>query len=148
MSGNATEAALKAGYSKSSARNIGHENLTKPDIKAYIDKRLNKLEKDKIASADEVLQTLTAILRQELMEEQEVVNPVSGQIVTLKQKPTVKDVINAGKELMKRYPTTLETKKLKLEIEKLQEQIGGSEGQDDKIAGYINLLKEGVQDDK
>ena len=33
---NATEAAIKAGYSKKTARSIGQENLTKPDIKKYI----------------------------------------------------------------------------------------------------------------
>jgi phage terminase small subunit len=34
---NATQAALRSGYSKKSARVIGTENLTKPDIKEYID---------------------------------------------------------------------------------------------------------------
>jgi phage terminase small subunit len=36
---NATEAARRAGYSEKTARAIGQENLTKPDIKAYIKKR-------------------------------------------------------------------------------------------------------------
>lgn len=36
---NATEAAKRAGYSEKTARAIGQENLTKPDIKAYIKKR-------------------------------------------------------------------------------------------------------------
>ncbi|HHL0777610.1 TPA: terminase small subunit, partial [Streptococcus agalactiae] len=40
ISANATAAAIKAGYSKKTARSIGQENLTKPDIKAYIDERL------------------------------------------------------------------------------------------------------------
>lgn len=39
---NATESALYAGYSEKTARNIGCENLTKPYIKEYIDKRLDK----------------------------------------------------------------------------------------------------------
>ncbi|MGG6834831.1 UNVERIFIED_CONTAM: terminase small subunit, partial [Streptococcus canis] len=34
ISANATAAAIKAGYSKKTARSIGQENLTKPDIKA------------------------------------------------------------------------------------------------------------------
>ncbi|MCD8566600.1 MAG: terminase small subunit [Alphaproteobacteria bacterium] len=33
---NATQAAIRAGYSKHSARSIGHENLTKPDIQKYL----------------------------------------------------------------------------------------------------------------
>ena len=35
--GNATEAAIRAGYSKKTARVIGQENLTKPAIKQYIE---------------------------------------------------------------------------------------------------------------
>ncbi len=33
---NATQAAIRAGYSVATARSIGHENLTKPDIAAAI----------------------------------------------------------------------------------------------------------------
>lgn len=33
---NATQAAIRAGYSEDTARSIGSENLTKPDIKEYI----------------------------------------------------------------------------------------------------------------
>lgn len=39
VSGNATKAALKAGYSKKSAYSIGAENLKKPVIAAYIKKK-------------------------------------------------------------------------------------------------------------
>lgn len=35
---NATQAAIRAGYSDKTAAAIGHENLTKPDIQEYIDK--------------------------------------------------------------------------------------------------------------
>lgn len=34
---NATQAAIRAGYSEKTAKSIGQENLTKPDIKAAID---------------------------------------------------------------------------------------------------------------
>lgn len=61
--GNATEAALNAGYSKKTARAIGSENLTKPDIKAYIDQRLDELKKESIAEQDEILQFLTSVVR-------------------------------------------------------------------------------------
>lgn len=37
---NATDAAIRAGYSKKSARSIGSENLTKPDIKDKIEELL------------------------------------------------------------------------------------------------------------
>src|SRR5215471_6721870 len=48
---NATRAAIDAGYSKRSARSIGSENLTKPDIQAAIQARLAELKMD----ADEIL---------------------------------------------------------------------------------------------
>ncbi|MBM7631746.1 terminase small subunit [Geomicrobium sediminis] len=48
-SGNATEAAIKAGYSKKTARSVGSENLTKPDISVYIENRLEELASERIA---------------------------------------------------------------------------------------------------
>src|SRR4051812_39435973 len=41
-SGNAAQAALAAGYSKNSAKAIGHENLTKPAIKNYIEQSMQE----------------------------------------------------------------------------------------------------------
>ncbi len=63
--GNATEAAIKAGYSKKTARVIGTENLTKPALKQYIDERLSKIEDERIAKGDEVLKYLTSVMRGE-----------------------------------------------------------------------------------
>lgn len=62
---NATESAVKAGYSKKTARSIGAENLTKPDIKNYIAEKLQKADKSRIATAEEVLEYLTAVVRNE-----------------------------------------------------------------------------------
>ena len=69
---NATEAAIKAGYAKKSARSIGQENLTKPDIKNYIDEKLQEIEDSKIMDAKEVMERLTAIGRREVSEHQVV----------------------------------------------------------------------------
>lgn len=41
--GNATQSAIDAGYAKKSARSVGSENLTKPDIKEYIDKHMTEM---------------------------------------------------------------------------------------------------------
>ena len=65
---NATQAAIKAGYSKKTARQIGQENLTKPDIKEYIQKRLAEKEDALIAKQDEVLKHLTSVMRRESKE--------------------------------------------------------------------------------
>lgn len=45
--GNATQAAIGAGYSAKTARSIGQENLTKPDISNYINERLKQIEDEK-----------------------------------------------------------------------------------------------------
>lgn len=63
--GNATEAAIRAGYSKRTAKVIGFENLTKPYLKSYIDERLKELEDKRIAGATEVLEYLSSVMRGE-----------------------------------------------------------------------------------
>ena len=53
---NATEAAIKAGYSKKTAKVIGSENLSKPYLKQYIDERMKEIEDKRIASIKEVME--------------------------------------------------------------------------------------------
>lgn len=65
---NATQAAIRAGYSQKTARVIGQENLTKPAIKEYIDKRLAEKEEALIAKQDEVMKYLTSVMRREKTE--------------------------------------------------------------------------------
>ena len=65
---NATQAAIRAGYSKKTAKQIGQENLTKPDISEYIKSRMDEKEKALIAESDEVMKYLTAVMRREKME--------------------------------------------------------------------------------
>lgn len=60
---NATQAAIRAGYSEKTARIIAAENLTKPNIKAYIQQRMDEKEKELIADQNEVLKYLTAVMR-------------------------------------------------------------------------------------
>lgn len=65
---NATQAAIRAGYSKKTAAVIAAENLKKPNIQEYIQKRLAEKEDALIAKQDEVLKYLTAVMRRELKE--------------------------------------------------------------------------------
>ncbi len=62
---NATQAAIRAGYSVKTAKSIGQENLTKPDVKAYIDEQLEQMHDKTIATAEEVMVYLTSVLRGE-----------------------------------------------------------------------------------
>ena len=103
---NATEAAIKAGYSKKTARKIGSENLTKLDIKNYIDKRLKELEDARIAKVDEVMKFLTSSLRGEV--EEEVVSTMStmeGETkpVIIKKQISARDRIKAAELIGRRY---------------------------------------------
>lgn len=60
---NATQAAIRAGYSKKSARAIGNENLSKLYIREYIDEQLKKIENSNVADAQEVMEYLTNVMR-------------------------------------------------------------------------------------
>lgn len=52
---NATQAAIRAGYSERTARKIGNENLTKPDIATKIQEAMNNRSKRTEITADMVL---------------------------------------------------------------------------------------------
>lgn len=66
--GNAAHAARKAGYSERSARSIGEENLTKPYISEAIKDRLEELASERIATEQEALERVTAVMRGETKE--------------------------------------------------------------------------------
>lgn len=67
--GNASEAARRAGYSARTAAKIGSENLQKPDIIAYIDSRMAKIEAQRVASADEVMRFYSSVMRGEVKDQ-------------------------------------------------------------------------------
>ncbi len=104
--GNATEAAIKAGYSEKTARFIASENLTKPYIKNYIDARLKELQEKRIAKAEEVMTFLSASMRGELQEEVVVVEGLgegASEAKIIKKQISAKDRIKAAELLGKRY---------------------------------------------
>ena len=100
--GNATQAAINAGYAKRSAQQMGAENLLKPVIKSYIDERLEQIASERIMSAQEAVELLSSIARAEITE-QVVVTTMEGAEVVDKP-PDVKTRIIAIKEILKRYP--------------------------------------------
>ena len=58
---NATQAAIRAGYSPNSARDIGSENLTKPHIRARVEEALAERSKRTGINADRVVRELARI---------------------------------------------------------------------------------------
>lgn len=69
ISGNATQAAIKAGYSSKYANTNASKLLQNTTIKSYIDERLAQLASDKIATQEEVLTYLTSVMRGETQEQ-------------------------------------------------------------------------------
>ena len=87
--GNAAEAARRAGYSKRTARSIGKENLTKPYITTYISSRLDAISASRLADAREVLEMFTAILRGNITDQ-------------FGLPPSIHDRIEAGRAILRR----------------------------------------------
>ena len=107
ISGNATQAAIKAGYKEKTAYKTGAENLRKPQIKAYIDGRLSELSSKKIADQDEVLQFFTSVMRGEILEPYALgIGNGAQQIIEIK--PNAATRKSAAVELAKRYGLTSE----------------------------------------
>lgn len=90
QSGNAADAARRAGYSPKTADAIGRENLRKPTISAYIRERMDDQDKELVADADEVLRFYSAVMRGEVKDQ-------FGLDASLS------DRLKAGDSLMKRY---------------------------------------------
>lgn len=103
---NATQACIRAGYSKKTANRIGTENLSKPVIKEYIEERLKEKEKSLIATQDEVLQYLTSVLRGESESEVIVVEGCGDGVSNarrVRKKPDEKDRLKSAEQLAKYF---------------------------------------------
>ena len=104
--GNATQAAVKAGYSKKYANTNANKLLQNTTIKNYIDEKLEEMSSKRIASANEVMELLTSAARGELEEEVVVVegegDGCSGAR-TVRKQIGAKDRIKAAELLGKRY---------------------------------------------
>lgn len=102
---NATQAAIRAGYSKNSVRQIGTENLSKPSIRKYIDElqaQVKQTAPDKIADASEIEQYLTSVMRGEQREQTLKWVGEGAQTIT-DIDVSAKDRLKAAELLGKRY---------------------------------------------
>ena len=103
---NATQAAIRAGYSKRTAGVIGAENLRKPYIREYIDEQLQRIHSQKVATAAEVMEYLTSVQRGESQSAYITVEGVgegcSQTVITMKT-PDEKDRLKAAELLGKCY---------------------------------------------
>lgn len=106
ISGNATDAARKAGYSKKTANRIATENLSKPVIREYIDERLKEIEDQAIMKQTEVMKRLTRHARREEIDHQVVLTEKptyddDGNFLGIEKKPEIVEVPTQNKDAIK-----------------------------------------------
>ncbi|MHC6536211.1 terminase small subunit [Latilactobacillus sakei] len=140
--GNATQSAIDAGYAKKSARSVGSENLTKPDIKEYIDKHMTEMADKRIMSAQDALELLTRIANGE--EKETKVVATQFDVSEVEVPADLKTKIAAVKEILKRYPT--ENPLTKAQIRKLEAEADIKEAEaravkeDDSGSLTVNIV--------
>lgn len=98
ISGNATQAALKAGYSKKTAKQMGAENLSKPYLVSYIDTQLKKLHDEKVDSQEQIMEFLSSVRRGEVTESVATAKGVYDNVPV-----AARDRIKAAELIGKRY---------------------------------------------
>ena len=99
---NATQAAIRAGYSKKTAYSIGQRLLKKVEIKQTIDNELKRIRMNNISEATEVEEFFSLVMKGEIQEE--VIFPDGmGGIVSSNKPPSIKDRLRAAENLSKRY---------------------------------------------
>ncbi|OTA75218.1 terminase [Limosilactobacillus reuteri] len=132
-SGNATQSAIKAGYSDNYAKHRVDKLLLNVGVKSYIDAKMSEIESHKIADAKEVLQFYTRVLREE--ETEEVALPAGDDVITVEKKPSFKDRLAAAKELMKRYP--LSDPMIQAELRKLNAEADIAEQKAQQLSNNV-----------
>lgn len=102
---NATDAAKKAGYSERTAYSIGEENLKKPEIKKYLAEHEKKAHKERIATAEEILEFLSDTMRDNETERKDRLKAAEllGKRYVLFTDRLEASVTNENKELMREY---------------------------------------------
>ena len=134
--GNATESARKAGYKGKNLNRIASENLSKLDIKNYIDEKMKELEDKRIAKAEEVLEYLTRVLRGEETEQVVVTENIGdfmSEAKVVDKEISAKDKIKAAELLGKRY---------RLFVDKVEKDSNINVNSTTKLDSILNQLKD------
>ena len=100
--GNATQAAINAGYSEKYAGQNVDKLLKNTNLKKYIEERLEQISSERIMSAQEAVELLSSIARAEITEQVVVATMEGAEVID--KPPDVKTRIIAIKEILKRYP--------------------------------------------
>jgi phage terminase small subunit len=120
---NATQAAIRAGYSEKFANTNANKLLQNTTIKQIIDERLEEIRTENTATAQEVLEYLTKGMRMELQEE--VVLVVDGEAQKVKKQISIRDANKCAELLGKRYRLYID----KIEADISQPVVFGGENE-------------------
>lgn len=96
---NATQAAIRAGYSPDTAGSIGSENLKKPEIRVRIEKAMAERSKRTGINQDRIIEELAKIA---------LLNPknlINFEEATVKEDATEEDLAAISSIRVKRFPT-------------------------------------------
>lgn len=122
--GNQTEAAKRAGYSEKTARQAGAENMKKPVVLEYIQKRQKQIEDARIADITEVMQYLTSVMRGEIKDQFDIEAPLSERT-------------RCAQELLKR---NMDDRRMNIELAKLEAQFKDSEPEEESTDNFLDAL--------
>ena len=103
---NATQAAIRAGYSEKTAYSQGQRLLKNVEVKKYIEEQLEKIHNEKIADAQEVMMYLTSVLRGESLSEIVVVEGTGdgcSDARRIMKLPDERERLKAAELIGKRY---------------------------------------------
>lgn len=126
--GNATQAAVRAGYSPKTAYSTGQRLLKNVEVRARIDELMADLQQEKIADAEEVLRYLTSVMRGEATEEVAVGTPIGTEIIA--KHIGGREQVKAAELLAKRYGLLTENVKLTggLPVQIVDDMEGSNDG--------------------
>ncbi len=128
--GNATQSAIEAGYSKKYANTNAPKLLQNTTLKQYIEKCMAEIASKRVMSYTEAVELLTSIARGEEKETVVVATPVSVEKV--EKEADLKTRISALKEILKRYPNN--DKLIEQQIRKLSAEADVAQIQAKRMA--------------
>lgn len=112
---NATQAAIRAGYSEKYAHTNAAKLLQITTIKDFLAQRMAEKQSELIADQDEVLRFLTAVMRGEEKDEKIVTN-IAGDVIRLEARKQAHQ-IQAAEMLAKRYGLLIDKTEADVDVE-------------------------------
>ncbi|MEM0561996.1 terminase small subunit [Leuconostoc mesenteroides] len=145
--GNATQSAIEAGYSKKYANTNAPKLLQNTTLKQYIERCMTDIASNRVMSYTEAVELLTSIARGEEKETVVVATPVSVEKV--EKEADLKTRISALKEILKRYPNNdklieQQIRKLSAEADIAQKKAELLSGNNGDITININPFEEDI----